>query len=173
MVIHTKFGNANINKDGYYQITSVKEGNVDKLLHRLIFEDFYKFKIPKQMVIHHKNGNKLDNCILNLQIMSFKNHSNYHNAGNKSAWFGKKHTLSEKEKISNSQTSTGIFRVHKGIDKNCKNGFIWRYSYWDGKKRKRIESVNIHKLKQKIIEKGLTWKILDKNKAKVILGDDI
>ena len=39
--IKTKFGNATL-KNGYYVISSCKEGNHLKFLHRLIFEDFYK-----------------------------------------------------------------------------------------------------------------------------------
>ena len=67
-VLHTKFGNAKINCRGYLAITSRKEGNNAKKLHRLMWEDFYG-EIPEGYVIHHKNGNKLDNCILNLQLM--------------------------------------------------------------------------------------------------------
>ena len=52
--IHTKYGVAKINDDGYYTISSSKEGYNRKLLHRLLFEDFYEFKIPKGFVIHHK-----------------------------------------------------------------------------------------------------------------------
>ena len=39
--IDTKFGKATI-LNGYYRITSTKEGNNNKSLHRLIFEDFYQ-----------------------------------------------------------------------------------------------------------------------------------
>lgn len=35
-ILHTKFGTAKINKKGHYQITSRKEGNGGKLLHRLM-----------------------------------------------------------------------------------------------------------------------------------------
>ncbi len=34
--IETKYGKANINNKGYYQIVSSKEGNFGKKLHRLI-----------------------------------------------------------------------------------------------------------------------------------------
>lgn len=43
-ILHTKFGNAKID-NGYYRITSWKEGNNGKLLHRLIWEDFWKTEI--------------------------------------------------------------------------------------------------------------------------------
>ena len=45
-VLYTKFGTARLNKLGYYLITSRSEGNNGKLLHRLIFEDFYQIPPP-------------------------------------------------------------------------------------------------------------------------------
>ena len=59
-ILHTKFGNAKLRKDGYYKITSVKEGNHNKYLHRLIFEEFYGVEIPKGFVVHHKNHIKTE-----------------------------------------------------------------------------------------------------------------
>ena len=85
--LHTKFGNARINQ-GYYVITSRKEGNNNQALHRLIFEDFYGTEIPKGYNVHHKNGNKLDNCILNLQLLSESEHHRHHQKGKK---FSKEH----------------------------------------------------------------------------------
>lgn len=79
--LHTPWGTARINNDGYYWITSKKEGNHRKLLHRLIWEDFYGCEVPKGYIIHHKNGNKLDNCILNLQLMSRADHNKLHKIG--------------------------------------------------------------------------------------------
>ena len=40
-LIQTKFGKANINARGYYDIVSRVEGNYKKKLHRLIYEDHY------------------------------------------------------------------------------------------------------------------------------------
>lgn len=39
--LHTKWGTAKINSDGYYVITSRKEGNNGKRLHRLIARDYF------------------------------------------------------------------------------------------------------------------------------------
>lgn len=82
-ILHTKFGKAKIDDDGYYIIISYKEGNRHKRLHRLIYEDFYGCKIPKGYQIHHKNGNKLDNCILNLQLIKPSEHTRLHNGNQK------------------------------------------------------------------------------------------
>ena len=81
-MLKTKFGNVKIGKMGYYHVTSSKEGNYGKLWHRLIFKDFYGSEIPDGFIVHHKNGNKLDNCILNLQLMRDNEHKRLHNQGN-------------------------------------------------------------------------------------------
>lgn len=80
-MLKTKYGNAKIQKDGYYMITSGKEGNHGKLLHRLIWEDWYKKPVPDGYVIHHINGNKTDNRIQNLQCVSKEAHTRFHHKG--------------------------------------------------------------------------------------------
>lgn len=162
-VLHTKWGKANINNYGYYRITSRKEGNFNKQLHRLIWEDFYNTEVPKGYVIHHKNGNKLDNCILNLQLMRDKDHTILHHTGNK-YWDGKKHSDESKNKISISvskrKTTTGYFRVTKHKNKKYKQGFTWYYQYYEEGKRKSICSVSLKKLEAKVRAKGLKWEKL-------------
>ena len=54
--ILTIFGTAKIQKDGYYVITTRKEGNNKAKLHRLIWEDKFG-SIPDGYVIHHLNKN--------------------------------------------------------------------------------------------------------------------
>jgi hypothetical protein len=80
-VLHTKFGKAKRydNHDGYYIIITKKEGNDKRKLHHLIWEDFYGCEIPDGYIIHHKNHNKLDNCILNLQLIKPSEHAALHN----------------------------------------------------------------------------------------------
>lgn len=63
-----------------------------------------------------------------------------------------------REKMSKSRNSSGYYRVHKNIDKTCKQGFIWRYTYRENGKLKKITSVDIKKLEKKVKEKGLIWK---------------
>ncbi len=80
--LHTKYGTATID-NGYYRIKTRKEKNHNKFLHHLIWEDFYGCKVPDGYDIHHKNGNKLDNCILNLQLMRHSKHTKLHNGDQK------------------------------------------------------------------------------------------
>ena len=148
--LHTKFGTARIDKNGYYIITSRIEGNNRKKLHRLIFEDFYGFKIPEGYVIHHKNGNKLDNCILNLKLMKLTDHLKLHKSNKK---------VSKQTRIKQSewQNTSGYYRVHKQKNKKLKQGFEWCYRYYENGKRKGITSIDINKLRDKVIARGLDW----------------
>ena len=153
-VLSTKFGNAKINTTGYYLITSRNEGNNGKLLHRLIFEDYYNINLdeefPEGVIIHHNDGNKTNNEIWNLIPMTHEEHMTIHMTGEKNPMV-KGHTLDSCKKISASHTSTGFFRVYKYPDTSCKQGFIFRYSYSDNGKRIVIGRVNISKLKEIVI----------------------
>jgi hypothetical protein len=156
--IKTKFGTARIEKKGYYYISSRKEGNNGKFLHRLIFEDFYKIQLPKNIHIHHEDGNKLNNEIWNLIPMTLSEHSSLHCKG----W---KHTEEEKKKkselMSNKMSTTGLYRVSKTKCSRCKQGFTWMYRYYDKTgKRHNISSTNLHSLKEKVLSEGLEWKEL-------------
>ena len=143
--IKTKFGNAKLYDDGYYRITSTKEGNFSKLLHRLIFEDYHDCKLDENDIIHHADFDKSNNHPSNLICMSQKAHLILHNFRevNKGipkseehkkklseAHKGKHHTDETKNKISESKNTTGYFRVIKIKDKKYKQGFYWRYQYY-------------------------------------------
>ena len=78
MSIQTKYGSANLTADGYYMITSVKEGNFRKFVHRLIYEEHHGVTICPWAIIHHKDGNKLNNCLDNLELLSRREHPTKH-----------------------------------------------------------------------------------------------
>ena len=201
--LNTKFGKAKANKDGHYVIISRTEGNKNKYLHRLIWEDFYGKKIPKGYVIHHLNHHKDDNRIQNLQCCDKRNHSRFHgknlsdesrnkireanvgktiphetrlkiseaNKGKKRSdetrqkmrenhskyWEGKKFDETHRLKMSKSHNSSGYFRVHKQLNKKCKQGFTWIYRYYEDGKQNSISSVDIERLEAKVRAKGLKW----------------
>lgn len=176
-MIKTKFGTAKINSEGYYHITSVKEGHRYKKLHRLIYEDFHKCTLISDTVIHHKDGNKLNNSIDNLKAMTLKEHISLHHRGKNYAHYGKSreemphynkpHSKETKDKISKKialiNNSSGILRVSKEKNKSCKQGFTWRYRYRDENGNfHRLSNTNLNKLKQMVLEKGLEWIELDK-----------
>ena len=158
-VLNTKFGVAKQRDDGYYQIDTSKEGNHKKLLHRLIFEDVYGF-IPKNFNIHHKNGDKSNNCILNLQLISSKEHSKLHHTN-------KDVSLEYRLNKSKAINSTGIFRVHIAKSKSVKQGFFYVYRFEKNGKIFKTQSVSLSKLKQKVIANNWEWIVFEEQEAKV------
>ena len=148
----TEYGECRINSNGYYQVTSRKEGNKGAYLHRLLFEKFYG-EIPDGYIVHHKNENRADNCILNLQLMKKGQHISHHKTGTE-------YTDEVKLNIAK-HNRTGYFRVHKKIRPDCVQGFTYEYQYYEGNKRKCISSVDISKLKEVVLSKGLLWKEID------------
>lgn len=178
-MIKTKFGNAKIHKRGYYVITSAKEGNHMKYLHRLVWEDWYGRPVPEGYDIHHLNGIKTDNRIQNLQCVERSAHRRFHTQnmsdetrkkiseskkGENHPLYNKHHSEETKRKISKARNSTGYFRVYKNKDSRLKQGFIWCYRYRENGKIKLITSVDIEKLEIKVKNRGLEWIIIDNNK---------
>ena len=83
--IVTKYGSCFEDKDGYWVVSSRKEGNKNKRLHRLIWEEHYGI-IPNNHIIHHKDGNVKNNNINNLEILSIFEHNSLHKKNNKNTF---------------------------------------------------------------------------------------
>lgn len=205
--IFTEFGTAKINKNGYYQITSGKEGNNHKLLHRLIFEKFYNIKLdeefPNGIIIHHEDENKTNNEIWNLIPMTREEHQRMHNigksmpehvkqallkanigkkiseetkmkmrkslpdnSGEKNPRYGVPVSIESREKMSKVHNTSGFYRVMLHKRKNLNHKPSWEYVYREDRKVKSISSVDLLKLKEKVIAKGLEWFIIDLENAK-------
>lgn len=73
---------------------------------------------------------------------------------------GKFHSEEEKIKISKAQNTVGYYRVSKVKRKTYKQGFSFRYRYYEDGEYKSIESINLKKLEQKVKAKGLKWREL-------------
>ena len=160
--IQTKFGIAMSSPDGYYRISSRKEGNNRKLLHRLIFEDFYGSEIPEGYVVHHKDENKQNNCILNLQLMKRAEHMSIHSKGENHHYYGISRSDELKKKLSKrigiERNTSGYFRVCKKYSPKYSQGFTWVYNFHDENgKRVMLSSVDLDKLKERVLAKGLEW----------------
>lgn len=126
-VLHTKWGKAKI-VDGYYRITSTKEGNGNKRLHRLIARDYFGDWIDDPndyYVIHHRDHNPLNNCVLNLEPVTKSEHKYIHNV------------LDNPMKGKCGKNSPH-FKDYARITKDeCRNGkIIWRI-WFNGKRLKR------------------------------------
>lgn len=87
---------------------------------------------------------------------------------------GKKLSEEIKMKFREKRNTTGFYNVHREKTPQRKKGFTLRYTYYDKKgKRKRISSVSIFKLKQKVLEKGLLWKITNETLARQTIQNEI
>jgi len=135
--INTIFGNAKLNNYGYYVITSSKEGNSNKFLHRLIYESFWNVKLPNEIHVHHKDGNKLNNCILNLEALPVSDHLRLHKKGGhcsketrqkmskakkgkKHPMYGKYHSDESKNKISEANKGKTPWNKNKTLSEETK-----------------------------------------------------
>lgn len=64
-----------INSAGY---KCIKVGDKYLYEHRLIMEEFLNRKLNKDEVVHHKDGNKLNNNLNNLELMTKHEHDIFH-----------------------------------------------------------------------------------------------
>ena len=173
-ILKTKYGKCTLNRDSYFKINTGK--NNGKLLHRVIFEDFYNIKLdeefPKGVHIHHIDGNRTNNEIWNLEPISIKEHQRMHQLGKQNNCYGVC-SQRRKENISKARTVTGFFRVYKKKNNIYKQGFSWCYHYYkdSAKRQTHITSVDLLKLKQKILAKGLDWFIIDEDIAKSVCDE--
>lgn len=61
---------------GYYVYT--QPPNTKKFVHVLLYEQYLGRKLREGELVHHKNGNKLDNRIENLELMQKSDHMRLH-----------------------------------------------------------------------------------------------
>ena len=155
--METKFGTAGLDPKGYYRINSGKEGNNNKMLHRLIWEDWYGKPVPKGCVIHHINQNKTDNRIQNLQCVSRSNHQRFHSThlseesirkisesklGEKNPNFNKPLTESHKQLLTH-------YAKQPKSDEHKKNM---------SKTKNTVGYLNVSKHKSKRYKQGFCWR---------------
>lgn len=113
--IYTEFGIAR-KYGGYYRISSSKEGNMNKLLHRLIYEKEHNCTIPEGYVIHHLDGDKTNNDPNNLQMMEASKHNSLHMKGENNRYYGKKLSKTTRMKMS---------EARKGLKHPCATYTLW------------------------------------------------
>lgn len=92
--------------------------------------------------------------------------------GEGNPFFGKNHSEETKKKISSYKNTSGFYRVTKCKNNSCKQGFIWSYQYRENNKTKRIMSVDLKQLEQKVKAQGFNWDIINANNAKLSLKEN-
>ena len=70
-----KFIKLHQRKDGYFEFRI--HGRAFKV-HRVVFEAVNKLRIPENFEINHKDGDCRNNCIENLEMLSQKEHKEFH-----------------------------------------------------------------------------------------------
>ena len=110
IAMETEYGSVKL-YGNYYRLTD------GRFLHKVIYEDYHKVTILKGNHVHHIDGNKLNNDISNLELISDSNHAKQHLTG-------KKLPLEQCKKMSESRTGKGNWKyksyarvVKKGFDK--------------------------------------------------------
>lgn len=80
----------------------------------------------------------------------------------------KKYKLPKASSPQNKEEETGFFKTKKVRCQACKQGFMYRYRWFDIKenKYKILSSIDIKKLREKVKSKNLNWKIENDYKAK-------
>lgn len=66
-----------------YKAVKIKSKKRD--LHRVVMEEHLGYQLTRREVVHHKDGNPMNNDIGNLQVMSLSEHSRMHMLGNKNS----------------------------------------------------------------------------------------
>lgn len=83
---------------------------------------------------------------------------NFGVVGKNHPMYGKHHSEETKRKMILSKNTTGYLRVHLRSCPTCKSGKIYCYQYSnDDGRQKSIQSVNLKKLKEKVLKAGLPW----------------
>lgn len=88
-------------KNGYYQMAETlkrKRNGVERRLHRAVWK-FYNGEIPKGMHVHHKDENKDNNDISNLELLTASQHCMLHSRNKRDWWHTKKGIRANKKGV--------------------------------------------------------------------------
>lgn len=114
---------------------AIRVNGVKKDGHRYIMEQYIGRKLTRYEVVHHKNGNKRDNRIENLEIMSLSEHTRIHKKG-------KNISIETKEKIRKSQIGKPNISCRKLSDEDVNKLFEMKKQGFSYRKLSKIFGIN-------------------------------
>ena len=165
----TEFGKIIQHRQGYYIISTNDKGLIGKKLHRLLYCKYNNCTLEdiEGWDIHHIDEDKHNNKPDNLVAIPHGEHTILHHKNKivddetrlkiSKSRQGLKASEETKWKMSKIKNTSGYRNVYKNKNKRYKQGFKWRYQYYEDGIRKAIERVNIDDLKEAVIARGLPW----------------
>lgn len=129
-----------VTKQGYLEVSMCKNGKIfKKTIHRLVYETFVG-PISEGYVVHHKNHNKLDNRVENLELLTREEHNIIHsNAKTIKQYTKTMEYIAEYKTAADAERKTGVKKQNilsccQGIaNHSTAGGFVWKYKDADKK----------------------------------------
>jgi len=139
-----------IRPDGY---VGCNHDGKQYLEHRLIMEIYLGRKLTRREQVHHKDGNKKNNALENLQLVDISDHTVRHNTGRpRPKWWGTSHVCIDCG--GTEHRGTGWSSVNKErkqwLCERCHKK-RWRYSHRDRVRASNKASYERNKHKYKMV----------------------
>ena len=151
-----------INKLGYVNVNPQK-GYKHCKLHQYIWMCANQADIPEGYDVHHKDHNRQNNSIYNLELIERHVHRSEHKKGFKHYLYGKHHTDETKRKISN--TNINNPKLSKQVAQYTLDGElvkIWNSTMECGRNGYNQQSVSSCCRGELKKHKGYIWKYINK-----------
>lgn len=119
------------NKNGYFFVILLKNKKRKNIqIHTLVYETFHNNKLKSNECVHHKDENKENNYLENLEKMIKLHHNRFHMSGIKNYWFGKKRSSETCKKLSESKKGKNNPNFGKITSKEIKKKMINNNKYY-------------------------------------------
>lgn len=135
------------------QYKAIKINGKKKDEHRYTMEQYLGRKLTRYEIVHHKNGNKRDNSIENLEIMTLSEHSKMHGCNN---------CISQetKEKIRNSRLGKPNISCRKLNDESVEKMLEMKKEGFSNRKLSEIFGINRQSVNDIVSGKSYKYRAL-------------
>ena len=136
-------------RNGYYQLGIARDGRQwFRMVHRLVAAAFIGI-LPDGMEVNHKDGNKLNNHVTNLEYVTHRQNMEHamNVLGNPGGKLTRKEALEIRHKIAQGQKHTDVavqYGISKGTVRDIEKNRLWHDSnhvYTDGRRKLTAEDV--------------------------------